>query len=155
VCGLGNRKNALFNQLVNEGGVEVYASTVDLIRALRAKEFKTAVVSSSANTEAILAAVHLTDLFDAKVDGVDLANSDLRGKPAPDTFLEACARIGVAPERSVVVEDAISGVQAGRQGGFGCVIGVDRLGHPDALRQAGADVVVPDLIEIAVSDSRT
>ena len=150
VCGLGNRKNLLFLELA-EAGVEVYDSTVELIRELRANGFKTAVVSSSENTEGVLAGVGLTALFDAKVDGLDLARQHLRGKPAPDAFLEASARLGVSPERAAVVEDAISGVQAGADGRFRCVIGVNRADQAEALKQAGADVVVPDLTEVAVA----
>ncbi|MFA7095189.1 MAG: beta-phosphoglucomutase family hydrolase [Gammaproteobacteria bacterium] len=150
VCGLGNRKNELFLQMVAQGGVEVYPSTVDLIRDLRAGGFKTAVVSSSKNTATILDAVRMNDLFDARVDGADAAHLGLKGKPAPDTFLEAATRLRIDPGRAVVVEDAISGVQAGRQGQFKCVIGVDRTGHPEALEAAGASVVVSDLAEVAV-----
>jgi alpha,alpha-trehalase len=152
VCGLGNRKNVLFRELVAECGVTVYPSTVGLIQALRAKGFRTAVVSSSENTQPILESVHLSELFDAKVDGVDLVHLGLRGKPAPDAFLEACARLDVRPESAAVVEDAIAGVQAGRSGRFGCVVGVDRVGHAEALRAAGADLVVADLAELAISD---
>lgn len=150
VCGLGNRKNELFLQVVEEGGVDVYGTTVRLIKTLRSAGFKTAVVSSSKNTVTILEAVHLTHLFDAKVDGADAARLELKGKPAPDTFLEAAARLQVEPVRAIVVEDAISGVQAGRAGRFGCVIGVDRAGDPGALEAAGAHVVVSDLAEVGV-----
>lgn len=150
VCGLGNRKNEFFLRVVKERGVEVYGSTVRLIRELRSAGLKTAVVSSSKNTATILEAVRLTDQFDAKVDGADATRLGLKGKPAPDTFLEAVARLKVDPERAIVVEDAISGVRAGREGRFGCVLGVDRAGHPEALAAAGADVVVPDLEAVRV-----
>jgi alpha,alpha-trehalase len=148
VCGLGNKKNELYRELLGRLGVEVYPSTVDLIHELRAKTFATAVVSASRNCAEILEAAGLTDLFDARVDGIDLERMRLRGKPEPDSFLEAACRIGIEPARAVVVEDAIAGVEAGRKGGFGCVIGVDRTGHADALKTAGADLVVADLIEL-------
>lgn len=156
VCGLGNRKNQAFLQAVHEHGVEVYDSTVDLVRDLRAQGFKTAVVSSSKSTRTILDAVHLADLFDTEVDGVDLARLGLKGKPEPDPFLEAASRLHVTPQRAVVVEDAIAGVEAGHRGGFGCVIGVDRAGDRAALARAGADVVVADLaeVEVAADDGR-
>jgi HAD superfamily hydrolase (TIGR01509 family) len=130
------------------GGVEVFNSTVALIRALRAEGIKTAVVSSSKNCAEVLEAAGLTDLFDTRVDGTDLTRLELQGKPAPDAFLEAAARLGVEPARAVVVEDAIAGVQAGRNGKFGVVIGVARQGAHTALRGGGADVVVDDLQEI-------
>jgi len=148
VCGLGNKKNALYLELLKSRGVEVYLSTVDLIHELREKQFATAVVSASRNCAEVLAAAHLSDLFDTRVDGIDLEQRHLRGKPEPDSFLEAARQIGVDPTRAVVVEDAIAGVEAGRNGGFGCVIGVDRTGHADALKAAGADIVVTDLAQL-------
>jgi beta-phosphoglucomutase family hydrolase len=153
VCGLGNRKNALFLELLRTQGVEVFDSTVTLIRALKARGLKTAVVSSSANCAAIVAAAGLTELFDTRVDGVDLTALGLRGKPAPDTFLLAAGRLGVAPARAVVVEDAIAGVEAGRNGKFGLVIGVARHGDHQTLREHGADVVVDDLAAIELDES--
>ncbi|WP_292936238.1 beta-phosphoglucomutase family hydrolase [Noviherbaspirillum sp.] len=151
MSGLGKRKNALLLDVIHHDGVEVYASTVALIRALRRDGFRIAVVSSSANCREFLAAAGVLDLFDVRVDGLDLARGELRGKPAPDTFLEAARRLGVEASRAVVVEDASAGVEAGRAGGFGAVIGVDRLGRPDALARAGATVVVSDLSWIAES----
>jgi beta-phosphoglucomutase family hydrolase len=151
VNGLGNRKNALLLELIRQHGVEVYPSTVTLIRQLRHCRYRTAVVSSSANCREILMAVGLLDLFDARVDGLDLARGDLRGKPAPDTFLEAARRLEISPSRAAVVEDAVAGVAAGHAGGFGAVIGVNRLGQANALAQAGATVVVDDLSLVAVS----
>lgn len=148
---LATRKNALLLELIRNQGVEVYPSTVELIRALRGCGLRTAVVSSSANCREILASVGLLPLFDARVDGIDLARGELRGKPAPDTFLEAARRLSVTPGRAVVVEDAAAGVEAGHTGGFGAVIGVDRLGRPEALARAGATVVVEDLSQIAAS----
>ncbi len=149
VCGVGNRKNALLNQALEEGGVEVYGSSVALVRALRDAGKKTGVVSSSANCAAVLRAAGIDELFDVRVDGKLAAELDLPGKPAPDTFLRAARELGVDAARAVVVEDAISGVQAGRDGGFGLVIGVARHDEPDVLRQEGADVVVSDLGELS------
>jgi alpha,alpha-trehalase len=154
VCGLGNRKNTYFQEELRRGGVEVYASTVDLVRAARARGLKIAVVSSSKNCESILSAAGLADLFDVRVDGNDVGNAGLRGKPEPDMFVEAARRLGVTDrKRAAVVEDAVSGVEAGRRGEFGLVIGVDRTGTPQALRQAGADVVVSDLEEVELSNN--
>jgi alpha,alpha-trehalase len=151
VCGLGNRKNALFGRELAEHGVEPFESTLSLIRALRAGGVKTAIISSSKNCAAVLHAVDATDLFDAQVDGVESARIGIAGKPAPDIFLEAARRLGVEPSRAVAVEDAISGVQSARAGGFACVVGVNRGGDPEQLRANGATVVVSDLAEVAVS----
>jgi len=145
VAGLGKRKNAYFEAAIEEQGVEVYAPAVELVRGARALGMKLAVVSSSTNCAAVLEAVGLSELFDARVDGVELARLRLAGKPAPDMFLEAARRLGAEPARAVVVEDARAGVEAGRRGGFGLVIGVDRAGQAEALRRAGADRVVADL----------
>ena len=148
VCGLGNRKNQLFNEAIESDGVEPYDGSVALVRHLRGEGIKTAVVSSSKNSEVILRAARIADLFELRVDGVDAARLKLQGKPAPDIFLEAARQLGVDPQRSVIVEDAISGVQAGRDGGFGLVIGVDRHGGRDALQKHGAHLVVSDLGEL-------
>ncbi|MBW3605467.1 MAG: beta-phosphoglucomutase family hydrolase [Actinobacteria bacterium] len=148
VCGLGNRKNELVNRLLDEEGVAVYDGSVRLIHRLRDDGIALAVVSSSRNCAAVLRSAGLLDLFDARVDGVVAAERGLPGKPAPDTFLSAAADLDADAGRAVVVEDAISGVQAGRAGGFGLVIGVDRGGDPDALREHGADLVVADLAEL-------
>lgn len=145
VCGLGNRKNALFRELLAQLGVEVFDSSIAFIRALREAGLKTAVVSSSENTVPILDAAGLTELFDARVDGIDAARLGLKGKPAPDTFLHAARMLGVAPERAFGVEDSLAGVEAIRAAGYGRVVGVDRAGHTAALSARGADVVVPDL----------
>jgi trehalose 6-phosphate phosphatase len=145
IWGLGNRKNRAFLDRLSEDGVETYASTVTFIRDLRKLGLKTAIISASENCAMVLAASDTTSLFDAKVDGVDSRKIGIRGKPAPDIFLEAARRLGVEPSRAAVVEDAIAGVRAGRAGGFRIVIGIDRTGHPDALRAAGADIVVDDL----------
>ncbi len=150
VCGLGNRKNAEFTAELKANGVQPYDSTLDLIRTLRARGFKTAIISSSKNCEVVLEAVGATALFDAAVEGLESARIGIEGKPAPDIFLEAARRLGVEPARSVVVEDAISGVQAGVAGGFGCVIGVNRRGDPARLAEQGATIVVSDLSEVRV-----
>lgn len=152
VAGLGNRKNALLLELIRQHGIDVYPSSVALIRALRRAAYRTAVVSSSANCREILASAGLLDLFDARVDGIDLVQQRLRGKPAPDTFLEAARRLAIAPSRAAVVEDAVAGIEAGHAGGFGAVIGVDRLGQAAALAQAGATVVVRDLDQVGVGN---
>lgn len=152
VCGLGKRKNQLFHQELREHGVEVYETTVELLRKLKTKNIKTAIVSSSKNCAAVLEAANLSDLFQVRVDGQDAERLNLEGKPAPDIFLEAARRLGISPGRAVVVEDAISGVQAGSRGNFGCVLGVDRTGHAAELKESGATVVVSDLAEVAVGE---
>jgi alpha,alpha-trehalase len=152
VCGLGNRKNALFLAHLREHGADPFASTVAVIRRLRAAGVGTAIVSASRNMDEVLEAAQVTDLFDVRIGGNDAEALGLRGKPAPDLFLEAARRLGVDPDRAAVVEDAIAGVEAGRAGGFALVIGVDRAGQADALRAAGADVVVADLAEVRVED---
>jgi len=154
VCGLGNAKNRLFLEELRKNGVEVYASTIRLIEKLRPHEIYTAVISSSKNCEHVLEAANLTRMFDVKVDGKDVEEKGLKGKPAPDIFLEAALRCGVVPEQAVVMEDALSGVQAGKKGGFGCVVAVDRKGHAQALKDNGADVVVTDLSQIEVSNEQ-
>ena len=148
VCGLGNRKNDMVNDVLQSEGVEPYQGSVALVRQLRGKGMKTAVVSSSHNCLAVLQAAKMADLFDARVDGEVADRLQLRGKPAPDTFLAASKQLGVPPQRAVVVEDAIAGVQAGRDGRFGLVVGVARKGDVDALKDNGADVVVADLSEL-------
>jgi alpha,alpha-trehalase len=152
ICGLGNRKNQLFRKHLEEDGVEVFGSTLCLIDMLRASGILTAVVSSSKNCVAVLKAVDMLSRFKVKIDGNDAERLGLKGKPAPDIFLEAAGQLDVEPARAVVVEDAIAGVQAGRRGGFGCVIGVDRSGQAESLKQNGADVVVGDLVLIAVKN---
>lgn len=152
VCGLGNRKNEYFLELIKQDGVEVYESTVQLVRHLRQIGVKTAVVSSSRNCAEILEAADLTALFDERVDGNDIGPDALRGKPEPDIFVEAARRLGVTPERAVIVEDALSGVEAGRRGGFGCVVGLDRSHQSEMLLEHGADTVVADLAELDCSD---
>ena len=148
VNGLGTRKNALVLEVLETVGVGVYEHSVRYARAVGDAGLPRAVVSASKNCAAVLAAAGLTDLFDIRVDGVVAEATGLRGKPAPDMFLAAAERLGVRPGEAAVFEDAVAGVTAGRAGAFGWVVGVDRLGQADALRAAGADVVVNDLGEL-------
>jgi beta-phosphoglucomutase family hydrolase len=148
INGLGNRKNEILLRRIREDGVEVYDGSVRYLKAVRAAGVRSAVVSSSANTSEILAVTGLTDLFDARVDGLVARERGLPGKPAPDTFLAGAAELGVDARQAVVFEDALAGVEAGRAGGFALVVGVDRVGQADALREHGADVVVQDLAEL-------
>ena len=145
IAALGNQKDRHFAEALAEHGVEPYASTIEMVRALRANQIETGVVSSSHHCAAVLEAAGIADLFAVRVDGNDVDRLGLAGKPAPDAFLEAARRLRVDPARTAVVEDAIAGVAAGRAGGFGLVIGVDRAAQSQALREAGADVVVTDL----------
>ncbi|RDH78182.1 trehalose-phosphatase [Mycolicibacterium moriokaense] len=149
VCGLGSRKQQLFADLLADG-VPIFDSTVEVVRELRAADIGTAVISSSRNCARILAAAGLSELFGVRIDGEVARELHLPGKPNPAIMVEAASRLGVRPDRCVVVEDAIAGVTAGRDGGFGLVIGVDRTGQGDELRRSGADVVVPDLIAVTV-----
>jgi beta-phosphoglucomutase family hydrolase len=149
VGGLGNRKNDLVNKIIEEKGVEPYEGSVTLIRQLRHQGFKIAVVTSSQNCTAVLKAVKLADVFDVQVDGNVIHAQHLAGKPAPDTYLMAAKLLGVEPARAVVIEDALSGVEAGSNGKFGLVIGVARKGNADELRRHGANLVVNDLGELA------
>ncbi len=151
VYGLGNLKARYFLEELRQHGVERYESSIELVRTLRSEGIKTAVVTSSRNCDAILHAAGIADLFDVRVDGSDLARFNLKGKPAPDAFIEAARRLKVEPQLAVVVEDSIAGVQAGRAGGFGLVIGVDRGGSSIDLRRAGADVVVVDLAVVRLA----
>lgn len=148
-CGLGNRKNRYFQDALERTGAAPYPTTIELIARLRERGVRTAVVSSSRNCVAVLEAAGIRGLFEVKVDGVDAAELGLAGKPDPALFLEAARRLGIEPARAAVVEDAISGVEAGRRGRFGLVIGVDRARQHEVLEAAGADLVVADLGEIA------
>jgi HAD superfamily hydrolase (TIGR01509 family) len=148
VAGLGNRKNEIVLRMIRDEGVEVYEGSRRYVRAAREAGFGRAVVSSSSNCREVLAAAGIDDLFEHVVDGVVAARERLQGKPAPDTFLAASRALGVAPGQAAVFEDALAGVKAGSAGGFICVIGVDRVGQADALREHGADIVVSDLAEL-------
>jgi beta-phosphoglucomutase family hydrolase len=148
VCGLGNRKNDMLNQVIENVGVKPYEGSVRLIHQLRDRRFKIAVVTSSQNCTTVLKAAKLDGVFDAQVDGNTIRTEHLAGKPAPDTFLLGAKVLGAEPRRTVVIEDAISGVEAGFNGKFGLVIGVARKGNAEELKQHGADVVVDDLSEL-------
>jgi beta-phosphoglucomutase family hydrolase len=148
VGGLGNRKNDLVNEIIEEKGVEPYQGSVKFIYQLRHQGFKIAVVTSSQNCAAVLRAAKLDAFFDMRVDGNTILAEHLAGKPAPDTFLMAAKLLGVEPSRAVVIEDALSGVEAGSNGNFGLVIGVARKGNADELRRHGAHLVVNDLGEL-------
>jgi beta-phosphoglucomutase family hydrolase len=148
VCGLGNRKNEMVTEVIKTVGVDAYPGSVALVRYVRDHGLRTAVVSASANCAAVLEEAKIADLFEARVDGIVLEERRLRGKPQPDSFLEAARILRVDPARTVVFEDAISGVQAGHAGSFGLVVGVSRKNDEDALAQNGADIVVHDLAEL-------
>jgi beta-phosphoglucomutase family hydrolase len=152
IHGLSNRKQDIVLERLAAGKVEVYDGSVRYVRAVRAAGLPTAVVSSSANTRQVLEAAQLTDLFDARVDGLVAQERGLPGKPAPDMFLAGAEALGVGPRDAVVFEDALAGVEAGHAGGFALVVGVDRVGQADELRRRGADVVVQDLSELLDDD---
>ncbi|MFI9721933.1 HAD family hydrolase [Streptomyces sp. NPDC052396] len=148
VQGLGNRKNALVLAKIEEVGVRAFPGSVRYVTAVREAGLRRAVVSSSANCQAVLAAAGIEELFEVRIDGVVAAQRHLPGKPHPDTFLAAAEALGVGPHQAAVFEDALAGMEAGRAGGFGYVIGVDRAGQADALRKHGADAVVTDLAQL-------
>ncbi len=148
VHGLGRRKNDLLLETIDRDGVEVFPRSVRYLEAVREAGLPTAVVSSSANTEQVLEVTGLTPLLDLRVDALVARAEGLAGKPAPDTFLWAAEQLGGSAQDSAVFEDALAGVESGRAGGFAYVVGVDRAGHAQALRDAGADVVVQELDEL-------
>jgi beta-phosphoglucomutase family hydrolase len=148
VDGLGNRKNELVLALISEQGVDAYEGSVCYVNAVREAGLRRAVVSASANTRAVLEAAGIADLFEVRIDGIVTAEQHLRGKPAPDSYLAAAKALDVDPGEAAVFEDALAGVAAGRAGRFGLVVGVDRVGQANALREHGADVVVSDLAEM-------
>lgn len=149
VCGLGNRKNALVVALIERDGVEAYSGTVAYLAAAERAGMRRAVVSSSANCRAILQSCGLIDDFEEIMDGVVAAERKIKGKPAPDTFLAAAEALGAQPQACTVFEDALAGVEAGRAGGFGFVVGVDRVGQSAELIEHGADIAVKDLEELS------
>jgi beta-phosphoglucomutase family hydrolase len=149
---LGDRKNDLVQALIRKDGVETYDGSVRYVHAARDAGLKTAVVSSSKNTPEILEAAGIADLFDDVVDGHAVEDRGMKGKPAPDTFLAAARELGVEPAQAAVFEDALAGVEAGRAGDFGHVVGVDRGGEANALLEHGADVVVADLAELLAAE---
>jgi beta-phosphoglucomutase family hydrolase len=148
VDGLGNRKNELVLEMIHDQGVEAYEGSIRFVEAAREEGLGRAVVSSSTNCRDVLVAAGIEELFEARIDGVVAEREHLQGKPAPDTFLAGARALGVAPDGAAVFEDALAGVAAGRAGRFACVVGVDRVGHADALREHGADIVVSDLGEL-------
>ncbi|MBU0678531.1 MAG: HAD-IA family hydrolase [Verrucomicrobia bacterium] len=151
-CGIGNRKNQLFNEIIDHGGAEVFESTVGFIKDLKKKGVRIGVASSSKNCETILVSTNLIDLFETRVDGVVSAELGLHGKPEADIFTVACDNLGCSYANSVVVEDAVSGVQAGRNGNFGLVLGIAREDNADELLANGADFVVTDISETSVEE---
>jgi beta-phosphoglucomutase family hydrolase len=148
IAGLGNRKNEIVLRLIDEQGVEPYDGSVRYVRAVIDAGLRLAVVSSSTNCRAVLQAAGIDDLFEEIVDGHVAQREHLAGKPAPDTYLAGARTLGVEPGEAAVYEDALAGVEAGRAGSFGHVVGVDRVGQAEALREHGADVVVEDLAEL-------
>src|SRR3954447_2651895 len=145
---LGDRKNALVLELIRRDGVQAYDGSLRYLDAARDAGLKLAVVSSSANAKDVLRSIGIIDRFAEIVDGHAVAEGGLKGKPAPDTFLEGARRLGVEPQQAAVFEDALAGVEAGRAGGFGFVVGVDRVGQSGALKEHGANIVVTDLAEL-------
>ena len=149
IRGLGNRKNEIaLKMMIHEQGVQSYEGSVRYVKAARAAGLRRAVVSSSSNCRAVLARAHIQDLFVEIIDGVVAEREHLQGKPAPDTLLAGARAVDVEPARASLFEDALAGVEAGRGGRFGFVVGVDRVGQADALRAHGADVVVGDLADL-------
>jgi len=148
IDGLGNRKNEIMLAMIKDQGVQAYEGSLRYVHAAREAGLASAVVSSSTNCRDVLHAAGIEDLFEQGIDGVVAEREHLRGKPAPDTFLAGARALGVEPGQAAVFEDALAGVEAGRAGGFACVVGVDRVGQADALREHGADIVVCDLAEL-------
>jgi len=148
VDGLGNRKNALVLDLIHKQGVEPYEGSVRYLHAARDAGLRRAVVSSSTNCKDVLEAAGIEDLLEVRMDGVVAEREHLKGKPAPDTYLRAAEMLGAEPAQAAVFEDALAGVESGRAGNFGCVVGVDRVGQAEALKQHGASTVVKDLAEL-------
>jgi beta-phosphoglucomutase family hydrolase len=148
IDGLGNRKNEIVLRMIKDQGVQAYDGSVRYVRAAREAGLARAVVSSSTNCRDVLLAADIEDLFEERIDGVVAEREHLQGKPAPDTFLAGARALGVEPGQAAVFEDALVGVQAGRAGGFACVVGVDRVGQAKQLREHGADIVVDDLAEL-------
>ena len=153
VNGLGNRKNKALLEHIDKDGVQVFEGSRRYLEAAREAGYRRAVVSSSANTQQVLEVTGLAEFIEERVDGKTLKEENLKGKPAPDTFLLGAKRLGVEAAQAVVFEDALAGVEAGHNGKFGYVVGVDRVGQADALKEHGADVVVQDLSELLDSDS--
>ena len=147
ICAMGNRKNVVFNEVLDSEGIAPYPGSMAVLDLLDAAGVPQAVVSSSKNARRVLEAAGLGDRFGVVVDGITATAEGLAGKPAPDTFLRAAELLGVAPERSIVVEDAVTGIAAGKDGGFGFVLGIDRGDNAAALKAHGADAIVTDLAD--------
>jgi beta-phosphoglucomutase family hydrolase len=152
ICGLGNKKNSNFNDILFKDGAEVYESSVDIIKGLKENNIKIAVASSSKNCKPVLEVAGLLELFDTRVDGVVSAELNLKGKPEPDIFTTACDNLEVSYKNAIIVEDAVSGVQAGKKGNFGLVLGIARENNKDELLKNGADRVIHDFSEITLDD---
>jgi len=148
VAGVGNRKNEVVLRMIRAQGVEAYDGSVRYVRAARDAGLRRAVVSSSSNCREVLVAAGIEELFERVIDGVVAQREHLKGKPAPDSFLAAARALAVPPGQAAVFEDALAGVAAGRAGGFGWMVGVDRVGQAEELREHGADIVVSDLAEL-------
>ncbi len=148
IDGIGNRKNAIVLKLIHDDGVQAYPGSVAYVKAARDAGLHRVVVSSSTNCRDVLTAAGIVDLFEVIIDGHVAEREGLKGKPAPDTFLAGAKAVGAPPKAAAVFEDALAGVQAGHAGGFGIVVGVDRVGQAEALRAHGADIVVKDLAEL-------
>jgi beta-phosphoglucomutase family hydrolase len=148
VYGLGNRKNEMFQQAIDEDGVKVFEGSRRYLEAVSAAGLAVAVVSSSSNTREVLEVTGLDKFAQQRVDGVTMRQENIAGKPAPDSYLRAAELLGVEPAEAAVFEDALAGVEAGRRGHFGFVVGVDRVGQAEGLRDKGADIVVTDLAEL-------
>ena len=153
VQGLARAKNEIVLRMISEDGVKAFEGSVRYVQAVRAAGLRRAVVSSSANCAAVLEAAGIAELFEVRIDGVTVEADNLAGKPAPDTFLAAARALAVDPKQAAVFEDALAGVEAGRAGRFGYVVGVDRVGQAEALRHHGADAVVTDLAELLTEPS--
>ncbi|MCL4423424.1 MAG: beta-phosphoglucomutase family hydrolase [Actinobacteria bacterium] len=153
VNGLGNAKNELVLRKIHDEGVQPYEGSIRYVRAAKLAGWHVAVVSSSANAHDVLVSAGIDDLFDVEIDGIVAQRDTLKGKPAPDTYLAGARALGVGPEHAAVFEDALSGVEAGRAGGFVAVVGVDRVGQAEALRAHGATIVVADLSELLGNDA--
>ncbi|MDA3939024.1 MAG: beta-phosphoglucomutase family hydrolase [Spirochaetia bacterium] len=152
ICGLGNRKDSNFNEILDNDGVQVYESTVKIIKILKTNNIKLGVASSSKNCKPVLEAAGLLELFDTRVDGVVSVELNLKGKPKPDIFTTACDNLKLKYKKAIIVEDAVSGVQAGAAGGFGLVLGIARENNEEELILNGADRVIRDFSEITVDE---
>ena len=152
ICGLGNKKDSTFNAILADDGVKVYDTTVEMIKNLKSRGIKLGVASSSKNCKPVLKAAGLLELFGTRVDGVVSAELNLKGKPEPDIFTTACDNLCVDYKKAIIVEDAVSGVQAGAKGNFGLVLGIAREDNEEELERNGADKVIKDFSEITIDD---